>query len=286
MIAAVIESHDPRTPATIAAFGADVFVTDSFMADARAGREPGLTERLIRCELYGKTTPIMRRNAIALNNAGSGLNVIVIHVAAPESQLSDTTQEIRFNVLQAFMWAHRGYRLKEALQEVWDEGDLEWVQSWGKLRSDYSDFYDKNRLAKPRPRPLLFGISREEWLERPASIAGSMFMYTPPRFQFSEGAQELLAGALEGDTDIALANDLHISLSAVKMRWRVIYERVQSVAPELFVTQTARISESSRGKEKRRCVVEYVRNHPEELRPYTASSDQELRPGSTRSRNV
>jgi hypothetical protein len=51
MIAAVIDSYDPRTPATILAFGALVFVTDEFMAEARTGREPGLTERLIRSEL-------------------------------------------------------------------------------------------------------------------------------------------------------------------------------------------------------------------------------------------
>jgi len=42
IIAAVIEDCQPGMPGTIVAFGADVFVTDGFMAEARAGCEPGI----------------------------------------------------------------------------------------------------------------------------------------------------------------------------------------------------------------------------------------------------
>ena len=37
MVAAVVESYEPPTCATIVAFGASVFVTDTFTAEARAG---------------------------------------------------------------------------------------------------------------------------------------------------------------------------------------------------------------------------------------------------------
>ena len=59
-------------------------------------------------------------------------------------------------------------------------------------------------------------------------------------------------------------------LPAVKMRWRAIYDRVESIAPELFPRQTTDASESIRGMEKRRFIVEYVRNHLQELRPFSA----------------
>jgi hypothetical protein len=266
MIAAVIEQYEPGAPATIVGFGADVFVTDAFIAEARAAYEPRLADRLVRRELNEKATPILRRNGIARANADAGLNVIIIHPGTPNSP-----QAIRFNMREAFIWAHRGFQIKEILQEVWDETDREWVQVWGALRGDYSDFYYRNGTPIPRYRPYLFGITREEALKDPGSLAAPLFLYTPPRFQFSQGAQELLTGAMDGETDIALAEKLRISLPAVKMRWRVIYGRVESVAPELFPTRTSHISESSRGKEKRRCIVEYVRKHPEELCPFSVS---------------
>jgi hypothetical protein len=270
MIAAVIEDDAPGTPATVVAFGADVFVTDAFMAKARAGCQPGLSERLIRHELYEKPSPILRRSAIARANAGPGLNVIIIHAATPKSEPSESDQAIRFNMREAFLWAHRGYHIKEILQEVWDETDRPWVQAWGRLRADYSDFHCKRGASVPRCRPLLFGITREEALEDPGSLAAPLLLYNPPRFYFSQGAQELLARAMEGETDVALTKSLRISLPAVKMRWRAIYDRVESIAPELFPRQSTAASESSRGKEKRRFIVEYVRNHMEELRPFPA----------------
>src|SRR5689334_10620278 len=76
MVAAVIESCGPRASDAVLAFGADVFVTDGFMAEARASREPGLVARLIRRELYDEATPILRVGAIAQADAGTGLNVI------------------------------------------------------------------------------------------------------------------------------------------------------------------------------------------------------------------
>jgi hypothetical protein len=72
IIGAVIEDCQPGIPGTIIAFGADVFVTDGFMAEARAGHEPGVTDRLIRRELYDKLSPILRLDAIARANAGAG----------------------------------------------------------------------------------------------------------------------------------------------------------------------------------------------------------------------
>jgi hypothetical protein len=268
MIAAVIEEYEPGASSNIVAFGADVFVTDGFMVEARTELEPRLADRLIRRELNDKLKPILRPDAIARADAGAGLNLVIIHngLPVPNSLPTESMQAIGFNFQDAFTWAHRGYRLKEILQEAWDETDREWVRAVLKLRADYSDFYGRGSCV-PGARPYLFGITREEALENTGSVAAPVFLYRPPRFQFSQAAQELLARAMEGDTDVALAEVLHISLEGVKMRWRAIYDQAESVAPELF-SSNGRVSRSCRGKEKRRFIIEYVRNHPEELRPF------------------
>src|SRR5262245_36396339 len=84
MISCVTEDLDARAGPGIVAFGADVFVTDAFMTEARAGCEPYLASRLIQRELDGRASPVLRRPAIASANAADGLNVIIIHAASSD----------------------------------------------------------------------------------------------------------------------------------------------------------------------------------------------------------
>jgi hypothetical protein len=73
-----------------------------------------------------------------------------------------------------------------------------------------------------------------------------------------------LAG-LKGLTDSELADELEISFSAVKARWRSTFARIADSMPSL-VTDTS--DREGRGLQKRHRVLSYVRNHMEELRPY------------------
>jgi len=266
MISCVVEDLDARADARVVAFGADVYVTDTFMEESRTAREPHLTNRVIQRECCGYSSPVLRRKAIATANAGHGLNAIIIH--AGTSNLS--TYAIPHSLTQAFIGSHRGYHLNEILQEVWNDPDREWVQAYGLLRGDYSDYYRNAGMPIPPYRPYLFGITAAEALAVPGSMASTVFLHSPPRFRFSKAAQELLMSALDGETDAALARSLHLSLAAVKMRWRAVYAHVESMAPELL-PEPIRVVRSARGPEKRRWIVEYVRNHPEELRPFAPS---------------
>jgi hypothetical protein len=273
IITATIEEREPGRRPRIVAFSATVFVTEVFMQEARLGREPYLVRRLIERELRGRASPILRRNAIARANAGEGLNTIILHAAPKTAEHGEPGYAYRFYLKEAIVWSHRGYRIREGLQEVWSEIDLEWVRAYQSLRSDYSDYYQSTGGPIPNPRPYLYGVTAEEALKNASSLAAPVFLYTPPRFYFSHGAQDMLARALDGETDSALANSLHVSLAAVKMRWRQIYDRVEEIAPELIPEPAGRLSEASRGKEKRRYIIEYVRNHPEELRPFLPSHE-------------
>jgi hypothetical protein len=271
MTAVVVEDCASRASPKIVSFGASVFVNDAFMAEARAGREPNLADRVIRLELRGTDSPVLRRNAIARANSLEGLNIIVLHVGeAKEIRPGPAQYRLRYTVMEAFVRDHRGYQLKELLQEVWDELTLAWVQSWGWLRSKYAEYYATKRIPVPKAghRPYLIGLTREEALAEPGSVSAPLFLHCPPRLGLSEGQQELLFRALDGETDESLAKVLRVSLPTVKMRWRAIYHRVESSAPDLLPKKKLNIPASSRGTEKRRRILEHVRHHPEELRPY------------------
>ena len=82
----------------------------------------------------------------------------------------------------------------------------------------------------------------------------------------------MLSLALPGATDATLAEQLNSSLSAVKKMWISIYRRTEESLPELVSnSQQLAIPASSRGREKRRTLLAYVREHPEELRPVSRS---------------
>jgi hypothetical protein len=74
----------------------------------------------------------------------------------------------------------------------------------------------------------------------------------------------MLDEAAHGGTDEELADQLGISLSAVKKAWGSIYHRAADCVPELRFN----VAEGgSRGKEKKQRLLAYLREHPEELRP-------------------
>jgi hypothetical protein len=60
---------------------------------------------------------------------------------------------------------------------------------------------------------------------------------------------------------------LSISLSAVKKTWLSIYHRVSGHVPGFSSNREAVEGTTERGKEKKQRLLNYLREHPEELRP-------------------
>jgi hypothetical protein len=89
-----------------------------------------------------------------------------------------------------------------------------------------------------------------------------------PRFQFSRSQRVLLQHALMGETCENLATSLSISPWTVKKCWHAIYDRVTDVDGELLPPPIAYGAHaSSRGTERRRHLLNYLRQHLEEIRP-------------------
>jgi hypothetical protein len=93
-----------------------------------------------------------------------------------------------------------------------------------------------------------------------------MYRYQEPVLRLSPAEQNLLAAALSGKTDAELSAVLGLSIEAIKKRWMSIFDRVDEFKADIL-TRTDEDSDG-RGPQKRHRVVAYVRNHPEELRPF------------------
>jgi hypothetical protein len=273
----VFEDRDRPPGARIIGCGATVFVTDSWAERARHAGEPNLTFRLLRQDVSGKT-PILRSAEIGAANSGDGLNAVVLHYAESVNGYSDTERFLlAHKSVESFIWLLRGYNLKQMLQELCDENSPPFIlDGLEQVLNDYGDYYRRSGQPVPPPgsRFYLAGITREEAMASPGRAIAPVFAYTPPRFFFSPCERRLLDRALLGETDRQLAKSLGRALPTVKSLWRTIYNRVGMVDPALLGSRHDAVVECqpTRGRERRRRVLEYLRQHPEELRPNMGST--------------
>ena len=115
--------------------------------------------------------------------------------------------------------------------------------------------------------PHYLRLTRKVALSRAGAWAGSLFVYQPPQCGFRPSEQRLLLAAVRGGTDQELADELGVSLSAVKKTWLLIYSRASKQLPSIFRNGVAVPEDGERGREKKQHLIAYLRDHPEELRP-------------------
>jgi len=101
-------------------------------------------------------------------------------------------------------------------------------------------------------------------------VARHLFESHPPRFRLSVSQRRLLSHALYYEDDEQLADAIAVSAHGLKKSWRGIYERIIDSVPDFFGDATLS-DDGKRGPEKRRQVLAYVRQRPEELRPWVAA---------------
>ena len=128
-------------------------------------------------------------------------------------------------------------------------------------------FLDRNCDDDCLAVSFLMGLTREEAHSREGYVMSHYFIHERPRFAFTAREQQLLCLSLrlQDPSDKRLAEALEVSVPAVKNWWQLIYERVAAVDADLLPLPDA---DRARGPEKRRRLMQYVRDHPEELRPY------------------
>jgi hypothetical protein len=256
--ATVIESERPVSGHTIVACGIGVFVSRAF-ADAEVGTpRPGLNDRIIHGIAVGRPM-LLDREDIGAGNARGGLDFVNLYGTWRDGLLNaEQLAEVQTLLSIGFVEQLTGYRFNRVIKEAIGEARIALARATGTYRL-IAEF--------PETGSALAMVSRDSALAAPYSAAAAIYRYRPPVLHLRPAEQELLAAALTGKTDAELSAHLGLTVEATKKRWLSVYDRVGQVRPEIL--SDSRTDSEGRGPQKRHRVVAYVRDHPEELRPYS-----------------
>jgi DNA-binding CsgD family transcriptional regulator len=269
------------TRAGISMFGISTVLHDEFVEEMKTPPHfwigPELTRRFVKGERPWLTVKEMEERS-----KRDGLSLLVWDNCARRGRESHT--ELHLAVMDAFIQIHRGYYWKELIANqpesreraefLLSTGAGVWDPSAGEYATKVTN--DPTELVS---RPHVFGITRGDyergaWSGRWASL---LFDYQAPRLGFTSAEKRLLCSALSGSTDEELARMLGVALPTIKKTWLSIYGRVDDHIPDLVGPERSGLTDGRRGREKRRGVLAYLRNHPEELRPVSVESGKSAR---------
>lgn len=255
----------------LAGFGLVCFVTNSLAETYLAAPYPHLElELLDQAARGGGRGSFLDHDEVAGANAGDGLAVIpLLWLQRTNDPNADEARALMVACQQSFLNLHRGYRIASIIKEASANRAALFVAG---------GFRERCRLAIGTPlrfdgrtlqeEHVVLSASRSDFDgSMPGSAISHLFTHHPPRCGFTRAEKQVLCRAIDHLTDDEIAAALRIAPGAVALRWRSIYARLAERVP--FALHTAAIhSSAARGREKRRRVVAFVGEFPEEIRPY------------------
>ena len=271
----VVEAPSER----VLAFGLTAFVDETFLAEYLTAPKPYLAARLYEGVQSQRSLMLDPRDLRQPNEAGA-LNFVILHFRMVPDLETAVGQGAVAAAEAGFRLAHGGYRVRRMLQEAHGPREAAMLTGAGlRLKSDYAGYFAAHCIGEPPAgeRPALMGLYADDPESRTlGTAAASMFHYDEPLFYFSPAEQRVLARAVLDESDEEIARELGLSIAAVKKIWRRAYERVADEAPSLLAMD-ADGPGSTRGKEKRRTLVRYLRYHLHELRPVARRAPRRAR---------
>jgi hypothetical protein len=248
------------------AFGAAVAL-DERWSRRLAEQPPVCVARQLYAELLDGRFRPPGELALARANAEQGVEFLVLHYAQLDNGLDNPAAHGLWSMaMSAFRLAHAGHRIRQVYQEATGDS-IEVLRSMGMQQRTA-------RTASPgaAPLPELFGLARQEALRMlPGAHLRDVFEHREPLFGFSPAERRLLRRAVHDETDEEITGLLATSAHTLKKQWRSAQGRAALRLPELFGDSAERDGDGGRGPEKRRLLISYLRQHPEELRPYLAT---------------
>jgi len=261
----IIEDIERDHPENIGGFGLSVFVSDAF-ADELIATPRAYAPALFYDRLLAGDPVLLTRKDLHRVQLSGGINLFALHFGLHNHDLSDPrTVQILDTASASFYFFHAGYCIRTIMAEHYGGQAARYMERGG-FRLVH-DFRQTSALAgTPDDEMPAFFAQRREWIE-PAAISGlaQLFAAKRARIHFSPGERRILERALLNESDAEIADAFGISRNAVLKAWRGIYERIDRRLPQLIPTSEA--GDQTRGKEKRRHLLSYLRNHLEELRP-------------------
>jgi hypothetical protein len=256
----VMEDQALPTGARIQAWGLAMALTSAWAARLRldATPQPFLARQIYRAWLDGSLEPLDDA-AFGRANASGEVEFVALHYAMRRDDLGDPyTVALLAIGNEGMRFANSGFNLAAIHYENTIDADT-WMAAAGFIRRD---------AVGVRHGLRLWGMTRDEARRTmPGTTARHLFEWQPPRFTLTASQRRLLWQALFHEDDEALACALEVSPHGLKKLWRGIYQRIADVAPDFF-GDAGSADDGKRGPEKRRQVLAYVRQRPEELRPW------------------
>ena len=208
----IVEDAERADAEKVVAFGASVFVTERFADAARVLLPPPVGARVTSADLLGLPD-------IRAASSGDGLTLFVPYIGWNTLNLDpDDVRWVKARLIEAFFFAHAGFRIKEFLQEIYSDDEKERGVAAGlTVLRDYAE--TPAHALPPTERPCLAGVTRDT--SHDGTMISPLFFYRPPRFGFRGGEQAVLSLALTDKSDDEIARALAVSPATVHKRWQV-----------------------------------------------------------------
>jgi DNA-binding CsgD family transcriptional regulator len=247
-------------------WGATLFVQPAVIESYLAAPRPALAAHVLESLLDG-ARPLLSFDEIRRANSGPGLNAIVVPL--PLGHLPwqhPTLDELRRAAPLAFIASIGGYRLQAIYYEVFTSAVADYVEHGGYKRLHDFASAAGSGFIPPDAAPHMLRLSRGDLPAGAMSFATQLFHPPAPQLRLSPAEQRVALKALAGAPDRAIADALGLSLETVRTHWQAIYARLAGVTADFAERETP--PTATRGPERRRLAVEYLRQHMHELRPH------------------
>lgn len=249
----------PETGWQVSATGASAFIADDMARALLDNPTPFFAAQLMGRIMAGERDLLLDPAAIARANAGEGLTLLVLGFTHRYGgQDHPNLRPLLGRAIDHFVYAHRGYKLRRLLREDPDPIADVLVTSGMTVAHHFADLGRKLLVAEPSAQAPIF----------PSSVTTALFAYSPPQVHFAKAERRLLELAVDGLSDAEIGAELDISLNTVKQTWRSVYERAARRVPLVLGEGIDVPTGGVRGQEKRRHLIAYLRDHPQELRPH------------------
>lgn len=271
----VIQADRPVHGSTLVGFGSASFISRSFADDAVAHPRPGLNRRILMESAQGNS-PILSARELKRDNTIGGLNLITMSGTVRPACEDDPelVRQVSLLLSRSFYEAHRGYRLQRLLFEVTEQ-----VLRQRPHRMRSSPILRYSQTGETSSPIGFVVVDHETAYSQEGSLFALLFDYHEPRLRLSSAEQELLEVATAGLTDRELADRLGLSVEAIRSRWRTVLRKAAKVLPQVGPAEvelreeaepadSESFEERRRGLQRRHHVLDYIREHREELRPF------------------
>jgi hypothetical protein len=248
---AYIESLPRREPRLL---GGISFIDPEYLDEARA-KGSTLPNTAFRAVLE-RRMPFLSPKQVGKINAQCELHLMNFFGNFNDLDLTQAEMANFYEVSnQGYHFFHFGYAYRALWAEVLPAHHVRELQNQGMQ-------IERELMLLTGQTSTLMCLTREVARANPYLRRSGYFFPPEPRFRFSLGEQRLLELSMLDMPDDDIASRLHVSMDAIKKRWRSIYTKVDLADP-------VPLADMDSGTGQRRALLGYLRMHLEEIRPFS-----------------